>query len=322
MSNVQRNQNLKLVVQSVRAEFEALAKIHGAVKWEREASFACQILEDNSFLESVARGNPDSLKRAIINVAGCGLSLSPVHKLAYLVPRGGKVCLDISYQGMVHSAIEAKAIKYAVAELVYEKDEFIFNGVGREPTHRYKAFTDRGLGVGVYCQAKTWGDEFIVTLMSTEEVFRIRDRSESWKSFQAGKAKQTPWDTDPGEMVKKTCIRRAFKSWPKGDTGDDRLKRVIEITDDADPVEFLPLPVEDDTFQLTMGRLRTALTVLEKTEEAYLGHLVRVTGRELKKLEDLTQIEADQAGIFLDQLIDKKRKKEAEAREVSFENAG
>lgn len=322
MSNEQRSDNLKMVVRGVQPDFERMAKIHGAVNWEREASFALQILEDNAYLKSVALGDLDSLKRAVMNVAASGLSLSPVHKLAYLVPRGKRVCLDISYQGMIHSAIEAKAIKYAVAELVFEKDRFIFNGIGKEPTHQFEAFTERGQCVGVYCQAKTWSGEFIVTLMSIDEVFRIRDRSESWKSFQAGKAKQTPWDTDPGEMVKKTCIRRAFKSWPKGDTGDDRLKRVIEIADDADPVEFLPLPVEDDTFQLTMGRLRTALTVLEKTEEAYLGHLVRVTGRELKKLEDLTQIEADQAGIFLDQLIDKKRKKEAEAREVSFENAG
>ena len=87
MSNIQRFENLKQVVAQTQPAFDELAKIHGAVNYKREASFALQALTDNDYLASLAMGNQDSLKRAVINVAAIGLSLSPVHKLAYLVPR-------------------------------------------------------------------------------------------------------------------------------------------------------------------------------------------------------------------------------------------
>src|ERR1019366_1512046 len=135
-------------------------------------------------------------------------------KLAYLIPRKGKVCLDISYMGLTALAIESGAIKWAQAEIVRENDIFKFTGIGEKPLHDYHPFaTTRGKIVGAYCVAKTNQDEFISVQMNIADVYKLRDRSESW---QAGKA--SPWKSDEEEMIKKTVIRRASKSWPKSST--------------------------------------------------------------------------------------------------------
>lgn len=312
MSNSERIENLKLVVAQARPDFERLVAVHGAVNWEREFSFANQILQANQYLMSVALGDQASVVRAVLDVAASGLTLNPSQKLVYLVPRGKKVCLDIGYLGMIHRAVESKAIKYAETKLVYEKDTYVPGGNGNAPVHRYDAFSDRGKIIGVYCVAELYSDRFLATEMSLADVYKIRDKySEAWKSGSG------PWKTEPEEMIKKTCVRRAFKTWPKGDTRDDRMRKVIDLVEEAEPtVETEAVPPADDSYQLLMGRIRSALVTLDKTEEYYLTYLTRTTKREIKRLEDLTKIEADQAIIFLDQQVEKRRK----LAEDSFEN--
>ena len=309
MSNIERVNNLKQVVRLVQPEFERLAKIHNAVNYEREASFALQILNNNSYLQQIAMGDQDSLKQAIINVAAVGLSLSPVHKLAYLVPRDKKVCLDISYLGYIQLATDVGAIKWAAAEVVREKDSFVHYGIGKEPRHEFKPFKDRGKIVGCFCLAKTHGDEFIVTVMSIEEVFGIRDRSPGWKSYLRDKAKLTPWNTDETEMIKKTILRRAYKTWPKTDSRSERLQNAIEIANSLDALDMGPvLEPEEETIQTeNFAKIRSSLTALGRSEAAFLEHLIRSAKRDLKKLEDLTPIETSQAIIFLNQLLENKK---------------
>ena len=81
------------------------------IKFEKEAEFALQLLGTNSYLTSIAMSNQNSLKNAIVNVAAIGITLNPARKLAYLVPRDSKVCLDISYIGLMHIAQESGATK-------------------------------------------------------------------------------------------------------------------------------------------------------------------------------------------------------------------
>ena len=67
-----------------------------SVTWEKEKQFAIQAFQGNKFLTDTATKNPASLQNAIINVASIGISLNPANKHAYLVPRDGRICLDIS----------------------------------------------------------------------------------------------------------------------------------------------------------------------------------------------------------------------------------
>lgn len=298
MSNIERVENLKQIVGKVRPDFEALAKIHGAVNYAKEASFALQILNDNSFLADVAMKNQDSLKMAVLNVAAVGLSLSPVEKLAYLVPRKGKVCLDISYVGYIKLATDGGSIKWATAEIVMSKDEFVFQGANREPIHKFNPFGDRGEIVGGYCLAKTHDGEFILSHMTGGEILSIRDRSEAYI------AKKGPWMTDENEMIKKTLIRRGQKLWPKSNTRD-RLAKAIDVSLEDDPVliNATPEPIVNSKELDEVETIRKHLVALSRDETAYIAHLCRTNNREIKKLTDLTALERSQAVIMLEEII-------------------
>jgi recombination protein RecT len=305
MSNLQRAENLKQIVQLVQPQFEELAKIHHAVDYKREASFALQIISDNDYLAGIAMSNQDSFKRAIINVAAVGLTLSPVYKLAYLVPRKNKVCLDISYLGYIQLAIECGAIKWAVADIVCKKDKFRIGALGTAPLHEYEVFEDRGEIIGAYCVVKTQDNEFLTTIMPIKDIYKIRDRSESYKSGKGG-----PWNTDESEMIKKTVVRRAYKSWPKSNTGANRLEKATEVLNESDPIDVTALPaVSETSAELKLVEIREKLVFLERTEEKYISHLSKVNKREIKSLNDLTEIEIDQALVMLDQLVEQKNMK-------------
>lgn len=194
-----------------------------AILFQREAEFAIQVLWSNDYLQKIVMAQPQSLVDAIVNLASIGLSLSPAKKQAYLVPRKQKICLDISYIGLVELALASGSIRWCKAELVYEQDTFVLNGVDAPPTHTFNPFSkSRGELAGVYCVAKTADGDYLTDTMPIDDVFRIRDRSEAWKAFVT-KSTLCPWVTDEGEMVKKTIVKRASKLWPK----TDRLDKAI-----------------------------------------------------------------------------------------------
>src|SRR5574343_1543303 len=98
-----------------------------SIKFEQEAGFAVQALQSNDYLARIAYENRPSLVNAVTNIATIGISLNPAKKQAYLVPRDGRVCLDISYMGLMDLAIDSGSIKWAQAELVYSTDVFSLN---------------------------------------------------------------------------------------------------------------------------------------------------------------------------------------------------
>lgn len=187
-----------------------------SINFEREAGFAIQILQNNDYTLKAAMGNRQAVIDAVTNIAAIGISLNPAKKQAFLVPRKGKVCLDISYIGMLDLAIASGSIKWGQADLVREHDVFQSNGFDKAPTHTFNPFSkDRGEIIGTYVVVKTSDGEFLTTTMTIDECHAIRDRSESWKAGEKG-----PWKTDPGEMIKKTVIKRGSKLWPKTDRLD------------------------------------------------------------------------------------------------------
>lgn len=197
---------------------------NNCMSFEVEAGFAVQQLEGNDYLLSVAMNNRQSVINAVTNVAAIGISLNPARKQAYLVPRDKKVCLDISYIGLVDLATQSGSIVWAKAELVYDADSFQMGEPGTMPSHKFNPFaTDRGQVIGAYVVAKTPGGEYLCDAMSLADIHSIRDRSSAWKAYKS-KGVSCPWVTDPGEMCKKTVIKRASKLWPK----NERLNMAIQ----------------------------------------------------------------------------------------------
>lgn len=190
-----------------------------SINFDREAEFALQALYGNDFAMKIAMQNRQSVIAAVVNIAAIGISLNPAKKQAYLVPRDGKICLDISYMGLMDLAIDSGSIRWGQAELVYAADTFELNGVDREPTHKRNPFApDRGAVVGVYVVVKTADGDYLTDTMSREEIDGIMARSQSVKS-----GKSSPWKTDWGEMAKKTVVKRAYKYWPKTERLDTAI---------------------------------------------------------------------------------------------------
>lgn len=195
-----------------------------SLNFEIEAGFAVQQLEANDYLLKVALNNRHSVINAVTNVAAIGISLNPARKQAYLVPRDQKVFLDISYIGLTDLATQSGSIVWAKAELVCEGDSFTMGEPGSMPKHAFNPFSkDRGDVVGAYVVAKTPGGEYLCEAMSIGDIHAIRDRSLAWRAYKS-KGVSCPWVTDPGEMCKKTVIKRASKLWPK----NERLNMAIQ----------------------------------------------------------------------------------------------
>lgn len=198
------------------------------VKWEKESQFAIQYFQKNDFLAKTALSNPTSAQNAIINVAAIGISLNPASKLAYLVPRDGMVCLDISYMGLLHIAMESGVISWGQAKLVHANDTYESNGLDKAPTHKYNAFGDRGEIVGVYCTVKTPAGDYLTEEMSLAEIKQVEATS---------KAKNGPWKNFWSEMARKTVIKRANKYWPKA----PRLDRAIDVLNEEEGMWMEPV---------------------------------------------------------------------------------
>lgn len=201
-----------LIVQQLESQLPVTASEFDAVSTDekitfaKEAAFALQVLNNNSYLGGIAQRNPQSLKDAIMNVAAIGTTLNPAEKKAYLVPRKGIVCLDLSYRGLADLAVESGACEWVDAKIVYEGDEYEGAGLGQLPKHTPKnPFAKNKQIQGVYAAAKRKDGSFAVTEMSIDEVEAIKARSESAKKGSG------PWKTDYKEMVLKTPMKNVVK---------------------------------------------------------------------------------------------------------------
>lgn len=191
-------------------------------EFAREARFALQIVESNPALQKPAM--LPSLKKCIENVALIGITLNPAMKLAYLVPRKGQVCLDISYMGLIKIATDSGSVKKVVSRVVYKGDRFeVIQGTEERLVHvpdPFASHTDDDI-MGVYCVATLADGTTMHEIMSRKEIDDIKARS---------KASTGPWVTDYAEMARKTVVKRASKYWPK----TKQLMQAIEAANDAE----------------------------------------------------------------------------------------
>ena len=251
-----------------------------SVVWEKEKQFAIQAIQANDYLAKIANNNQASLQNAIVNIASIGISLNPALKHAYLVPRKGGVCLDLSYMGLLHLAQSSGVILWGQCKIVRANDTYQNQGLSKEPSHLSNTFGDRGNIVGAYCTVKTIDGDYLTEEMSIAEIFDIRARSEAFKKGNG------PWKTDEGEMIRKTVVKRAYKYWPKC----ERLGSAIQMLNDngegivaeKDVTPFVENPIKE---------LQDLL--IDKNPDQYLPWL------KVAKFEDVTEDQAAAAVLIL-----------------------
>lgn len=246
------------LVKKQEQKFRTLDKANGQLlDFEKECLFARQQLLKNDFTLKVAGGNPSSLQAAILNVAAIGISLNPAQQHAYLVPRDGSICLDISFRGLTYLATESGAIKWAKVELVYEADTFAWCGPAEMPKHEADPFSDRGEIKGGYCIAKLPDDSVMVEVMPIAEIHKIRDTSKAYSK------KGGPWINWFEEMAKKTILKRAAKSWPQT-PNRRRVDAAVEVLHQSEGSrytleqheEYMRLLKSEDALGFYLMRLR------------------------------------------------------------------
>lgn len=205
-----------------------LIQLIGEENMKRETSFAIQAANSNSYL---AQATPQSIAKAIWNVAITGLTLNPIHKLAYLVPKriDGNVeaVLMPSYQGLVKLLTDTRSVKMAYAHCVYKGDEFeVLLGGEYTLVHKPK-FASKEV-THVYAVGLLHDGNKQFEVMDIDQVNAIRDRSDGYKAYKDGKAKSAIWVSDYDEMARKTVLKRLCKYLPKSNEWD-KVNEAIEL---------------------------------------------------------------------------------------------
>lgn len=291
------------IVNPLKVEFEQVCS-EKTVTFKRESEFAMQIFANNDYLAGVAVQNSTSTRSAIMNVSAIGVTLNPAQKLAYLVPRKGAICLDISYMGLMHIAQQSGAIKWCQSAIVRKNDKFMRTGIDEAPRHEFNEFDteeQRGDIVGAYTVVKTDDGDYLTHTMRAEAIFSIRDRSEAWKAYKA-KGKACPWVTDEEQMILKTVVKQAAKYWPRR----ERLDAAIDYvnTEGGEGINFnQERGMEKDISPAGTATLQTItdlLTAMDKTwDDDLLPLCSNIFKRPIKTAAELTEPEALKAYDFL-----------------------
>lgn len=181
----------------------------------------------------LAECQPASVFACVIQASQLGLRPGLMGE-CYLIPYRqrdeGYICtLQLGYQGLLELVRRSGLVESISAHLVHEADEFDVRW-GTEPGIMHRPFLDGDPGRIrlVYAVARLKGGGTHADLMTMTDIERIRDRSQNVITAKRNN-KTTPWDTDFGEMARKTAIRRICKYLPKSPD----LATAIAIDDSA-----------------------------------------------------------------------------------------
>lgn len=161
-----------------------------------------------------------SILESVVQAATIGLEVGSALGEGYLVPYKDQCQFIPGYRGFISLARRSGEIVSISANVVHEKDEFVFElGIHPNVTHRLNLIDeDPGKVIAVYAGAslKDGGDQLVV--MSHREIEAIRKRSRA--------SGNGPWVTDWEEMAKKTAIRRLFKMLP---VSTEQLSQALDL---------------------------------------------------------------------------------------------
>jgi recombination protein RecT len=172
----------------------------------------------------IAECNIASVRQCAMDCAQIKLTPNTPQQLAALIPYGNECTMQIMYKGWVDLVLRSGKVATIKAVCVYKQDQFeIREGTEQQiihvPNYDHK-FDGKDL-VGTYAFAKVNGEPIFV-YMSANEINTIRLRSSAVKNNRS-----SPWDTDLGEMFKKTVLKRLCKILPQ----NEDLSKAIELDD-------------------------------------------------------------------------------------------
>jgi recombination protein RecT len=192
---------------------------------ERMARIALTCIRTNPVLLSCSI---DSRCACVMEASQLGLEPGILGE-CHLVPYGREAKLIKGYQGLIKLVRQSGELISINADVIHANDEFSYVRGYEENLEHKPNFKDPGEVVGFYAYALLKDGGRQSTVMSKEQVDKIRARS---------RAKDNgPWVTDYEEMGKKTALRRLCKYLPMS-------VQAREAVEEDDRREFGPDPVE------------------------------------------------------------------------------
>jgi recombination protein RecT len=212
---------------SAYPKFEAI----NPEKAKSELGFAMQLFQNSSELQKC---DPQSILNAVVNVARTSITLNPVMRLAYLVPRNKKCVLEFSYMGLVALLRDNGCIKSISAHIVYEDEQFEYdvaeNKIYHKPTFaKTEAEHNKREIIGCYSRATLPNGENVFEFMPMWEIEKVKRNS------LGSDSKYSAWQTWRDEMIKKSVIKRHFKMLISGNPSE-ALTTAISIEQENNPL--------------------------------------------------------------------------------------
>ena len=192
-------------------------------KAKAELGFAMALFQSNPQLQKC---DPTSILNSVVSVARTSITLNPVMRLAYLIPRSGKCILEFSYMGLIALLRDNGCIRTISAHIVYEDEEFIHNIAENTITHIPKYADTEQLHlarkiIGCYSRATLPTGDTTYEFMPMWEIDKVKKLSKggfAWKEWR-------------DEMIKKSVLKRHFKLLISTNTSE-ALHTALQIEND------------------------------------------------------------------------------------------
>jgi recombination protein RecT len=227
MSNIQ---TWKSAIKDSYTKFELI----NPARAKTELGFANQIFQGSPYLQKCT---PESIINAVVNVARTSVTLNPVMRLAYLIPRGNKCVLEFSYMGMVAMLKDNNCIKNISAKIVYKDEEFNYD-MATNLIHHIPIYAEseeknnERTILGCYSRAVLFTNDVVYEYMAMWEIDKIKKNSANSHS------EHSAWKTDLLEMIKKTTIKRHFKMLISlGSANNEQVSAFIKVENENDPLK-------------------------------------------------------------------------------------
>ncbi len=198
----------------------------------------------------LAECSPQSFIGSLLTAAQLGLEPNTPLGQAYLIPfynsrkRIYECQFQVGYKGMIDLCNRSGEIKNIEAHIVYENDEFEFEyGLDSKLKHK-PCMSDKGAPVWVYALYRLNNGGYGFEVMSVDDCMAHGEKYS--KAFN-----NSPWQTNPEEMMKKTVLKKVLKYAPvrsdfvKGTVADETIQ-VADFGDTEDgEINVIPVEVEN-----------------------------------------------------------------------------
>ena len=296
--------------------------------FQKEVSFAIQHAIKNLYLQKC---DPNSVLRAVMNVAQIGLTLNPVSKYAYLIPRYNgasrqlECVLEPSYIGLLKLLTDSGSVNSIECHIIYEGDAIKVDMASEQKIISHVPYflngKEKGGILGAYSNATLSDGKKHVEMMSFVELNEIRDRSESYKAFKEGKIKSTTWVSDEGEMCRKTIIKRHSKYLPKSEKTtkfDQAIDLDNQVNGFREPMDFGMLAFLESSIDRSTidpdrkAKLKLEMSRWEYKSDAYklmeeLSESMPIMGRDVTPHTVKQQKEAISYSVAKDDFYERKK---------------